>query len=57
MCMRSRPARGAWIEIQSGSDDWLDKMSRPARGAWIEITEHGYIIGVMVVAPRKGRVD
>ena len=33
----SRPSRGAWIEISSGSStDTLDS-SRPSRGAWIEM--------------------
>ena len=36
---RSRPARGAWIEIPSSvfADDG-GASSRPARGAWIEIS-------------------
>ena len=35
----SRPARGAWIEIDEDEEEEEDtKKSRPARGAWIEIT-------------------
>ena len=35
--MRSRPARGAWIEIYIIRGFYLPVKSRPARGAWIEI--------------------
>ena len=36
--VRSRPARGAWIEMSGGSSkDRMYATSRPARGAWIEI--------------------
>ena len=36
---KSRPARGAWIEIiKPNLQDKVAK-SRPARGAWIEIVE------------------
>ena len=34
---KSRPARGAWIEILRAHKKELEKQSRPARGAWIEI--------------------
>ena len=34
---QSRPARGAWIEINNQSRARGDNRSRPARGAWIEI--------------------
>ena len=35
---RSRPARGAWVEIEL-PDEVIDAMlSRPARGAWVEIS-------------------
>ena len=35
---QSRPARGAWIEIQVYLDHERRQVwSRPARGAWIEI--------------------
>ena len=33
----SRPARGAWIEIEIKTSKILLLLSRPARGAWIEI--------------------
>ena len=36
--MRSRPARGAWIEIaRTTPPGSAGRLSRPARGAWIEI--------------------
>ena len=53
----SRPARGAWVEI--GTDVLPlhhPAMSRPARGAWVEILILIDEIGVLHVAPRKGRV-
>ena len=40
--MKSHPARGAWIEMQTiryGQN--LLEMSHPARGAWIEISRFG----------------
>ena len=30
--------------------------SRPARGAWVEILAYPQFVGVVIVAPRKGRV-
>ena len=54
----SRPARGAWIEIELQDGKSRLRGSRPARGAWIEIS--GLDRAVIVapsVAPRKGRVD
>ena len=33
----SRPAWGAWIEIEDTLKDWKEGKSRPAWGAWIEI--------------------
>ena len=33
----SRPIRGAWIEMQDGSNGTNYITSRPIRGAWIEI--------------------
>ena len=35
--LRSRPARGGWIEIAVISRNAVEGMSRPARGGWIEI--------------------
>ena len=35
--LRSRPTRGAWIEIPSFSHDFQHSRSRPTRGAWIEM--------------------
>ena len=34
---RSRPARGAWVEIQHERNCEEQQQSRPARGAWVEI--------------------
>ena len=34
----SRPARGAWIEIEHRAKLDVSHLSRPARGAWIEIS-------------------
>ena len=53
----SRPARGAWVEINKGliySNMGIG--SRPARGAWVEIVGLLLIAPVLLVAPRKGRV-
>ena len=36
----SRPARGAWIEIEANEKAKAAQRSRPARGAWIEIGRH-----------------
>ena len=36
---KSRPARGAWVEIRRVSGGIPIQGSRPARGAWVEI--HG----------------
>ena len=38
----SRPARGAWVEIQKMSSRYLVVSSRPARGAWVEIRKGLY---------------
>ena len=34
----SRPARGAWIEIEDDRQLAQNQQSRPARGAWIELS-------------------
>ena len=53
----SRPARGAWVEIRAYYTLILAYcQSRPARGAWVEILILIDEIGVIHVAPRKGRV-
>ena len=55
---QSRPARGAWIEIEMAAKRALmTSKSRPARGAWIEITRPEPYGGADYVAPREGRVD
>ena len=33
----SRPSRGAWIEMSTFLNSYLNYLSRPSRGAWIEI--------------------
>ena len=33
----SHPVRGAWIEIDVGTDDADSSSSHPVRGAWIEM--------------------
>ena len=35
----SRPARGAWVEIEEVKQLRLELQSRPARGAWVEMRE------------------
>ena len=53
----SRPARGGWIEIRDHSVSVFHVSSRPARGGWIEILGWFFILWVLDVPPRKGRVD
>ena len=55
--IRSRPARGAWIEIAWAGTPWITTGSRPARGAWIEMARTAPSALRCPVAPRKGRVD
>ena len=50
LCKRSRPARGAWVEIVfilSSSAHSLT--SRPARGAWVEM----FVTGFMSLRPKR----
>ena len=54
---RSRPARGAWIEMSNITLVPRLRPSRPARGAWIEISLGIYALICSCVAPRTGRVD
>ena len=56
--IKSRPARGGWIEIDFGKLidlEWLE--SRPARGGWIEIRGTYAKYHAWGVPPRTGRVD
>ena len=55
--MKSRPVRGAWIEISAAARPACIDGSRPVRGAWIEM--HLPVTKSMLswVAPREGRVD
>ena len=42
LLLRSRPARGAWVEIGGAASlELLAQSSRPARGAWVEIEAVG----------------
>ncbi len=54
--LKSRPARGAWVEIEEVKQLWLELQSRPARGAWVEIDGFAFPSNAVRVAPRKGRV-
>ena len=54
--LRSRPARGAWVEIHLLRRCLPHLTSRPARGAWVEMLKRYAIRAISVVAPRKGRV-
>ena len=58
MIVRSRPARGEWIEISADAIAAATaSLSRPARGEWIEIYKTFEIGGMGYVSPREGRVD
>ena len=52
----SRPARGAWVEIEL-PDEVIDAMlkSRPARGAWVEIRPSATALWKMGRAPQGAR--
>ncbi len=54
--IESRPARGAWVEIEEVKQLRLELQSRPARGAWVEILAVQQGTALATVAPRKGRV-
>ena len=54
---KSRPTRGAWIEIILCSKNQHAAESRPTRGAWIEISHWLQTGGGVEVAPHTGRVD
>ncbi len=55
--LKSRPARGAWIETVSSESNHAEVKSRPARGAWIETEWRKEHPLQRRVAPRAGRVD
>ena len=55
--MKSRPTRGAWIEMLTLYVRHMDAMSRPTRGAWIEMLPLMGSLSMMCVAPHTGRVD
>ena len=55
--IRSRPARGAWIETARINQLLFAPASRPARGAWIETVSRDLQKLLVGVAPRTGRVD
>ena len=54
---KSRPSRGAWIEIRSSPACRKSRKSRPSRGAWIEIDLVNSSTSEIAVAPLAGRVD
>ena len=56
LTQRSRPARGAWVEIFLNKSIFAAIASRPARGAWVEIPPRRAYTYWLRVAPRKGRV-
>ena len=52
---QSRPARGAWIEIERESGLEAGRICRaPARGAWIEISTFEHQAVAVAVAPPHG---
>ena len=53
----SRLARGAWIETPAIRFAPVIVVSRLARGAWIETKAIKKALRIVIVAPRKGRVD
>ena len=55
--VKSRPTRGAWIEIPFKRCVIPWELSRPTRGAWIEIVIMRLHFFVVLVAPHTGRVD
>ena len=51
----SRPARGAWVEIEEVEELRAELQSRPARGAWVEISFLGASSrGVGMSRPARG---
>ena len=50
----SRPARGAWVEINMGIGYELETESRPARGAWVEIFPMGERFAALMSRPARG---
>ena len=52
----SRPARGAWVDIDNIENGQTTIQSRPARGAWVEMMKNVSPNQSIIVAPRKGRV-
>ena len=57
LAYRSRPTRGAWIEIEIQEIVVTEQWSRPTRGAWIEILRLLRRVKWDAVAPHTGRVD
>ena len=55
--LKTRPARGARIEIKSGIPPAKVSLTRPARGARIEILDPLEPDGFIPDAPREGRED
>ena len=57
LLIRSRPTRGAWIEILIIPIIPTEVVSRPTRGAWIEMLAPSIVYTDNQVAPHTGRVD
>ena len=54
---KSRPTRGAWIEMSPLTPVLTLAASRPTRGAWIEMLIRTPKPSTFSVAPHTGRVD
>ncbi len=54
LCKRSRPTRGAWIEIAWTGKGTPGNASRPTRGAWIEISPCALCVQGWQSRPTRG---
>ena len=52
---KSRPRKGAWIEIELSLRWQVTRARRPRKGAWIEITLDSPTLSRISVAPARGR--
>ena len=53
--MKSRPRKGAWIEMARVYVSEAASTCRPRKGAWIEMASWGSTISGGIVAPARGR--
>ena len=51
---RSRPTRGAWIEIGVSMARNAVHWSRPTRGAWIEMSRASFTMPMLASRPTRG---